>query len=56
MAHDRWPGAVEVLDFYPAGQPVWDPGESLVGERPAARPWGGRHNGINSATHATPPR
>jgi hypothetical protein len=39
VAQDRWPGAVEVLDFYHASQHVWDLGEALVGERQAARPW-----------------
>jgi hypothetical protein len=23
-AQDRWPGAVEVLDFYHASQPAWE--------------------------------
>lgn len=39
VARDRWPGAVEVLDFYHASQHVWDLGEAVVGERQAARPW-----------------
>ena len=39
MAQDRWPGAVEVLDFYHASQHVWDLGEAVIGERQAARPW-----------------
>jgi hypothetical protein len=37
---DRWPGAVEVLDFYHASQHVWNLGEALKGDREAARPWG----------------
>jgi len=36
---DRWPGAVEVLDFYHASQHVWTLGEAVHGEREAARPW-----------------
>jgi len=39
VAQDRWPGAVEVLDFYHASQHVWDLGEAVTGERQAARPW-----------------
>jgi hypothetical protein len=39
VAQDRWPGAVEVLDFYHASQHVWDLGEAVMGERQAARPW-----------------
>ncbi len=38
VARDRWPGAVEVLDFYHASQHVWDLGEAVVGTQ-AARPW-----------------
>ena len=36
---DRWPGAVEVLDFYHASQHVWNLGEAMHGQREAARPW-----------------
>ena len=39
VAQDRWPGAVEVLDFYHGSQHVWDLGEAWNGERQAARPW-----------------
>ena len=38
VVKDRWPGAVEVLDFYHARQPVWDLGAAVVGERQTARP------------------
>ena len=36
---DRWPDAVEVLDFYHASQHMWSLGEAGSGEREAARPW-----------------
>ena len=36
---DRWPGAVEVLDFYHASQHLWTLGEAVQGQREAARPW-----------------
>jgi hypothetical protein len=39
VAQDRWPDAVEVLDFYHASQHVWDLGEAVMGDRQAARPW-----------------
>jgi hypothetical protein len=39
VAADRWPGAVEVLDFYHASQHVWTLGEAIQGDRAAARPW-----------------
>ena len=39
VARDRWAGAVEVLDFYHASQPVWALGEALSGQRETARPW-----------------
>jgi len=39
LAHDRWPGAVELLDFYHASQHLWDLGEAVVGSREAARVW-----------------
>ena len=39
VVHDRWRGAVEVLDFYHASQHVWTLGEAVHGAREAARPW-----------------
>ena len=36
---DRWPDAVEVLDFYHASQHLWSLGEAVHGQREAARPW-----------------
>ncbi len=39
VAADRWPGAVEVLDFYHASQHLWTLGEAVHGQREAARPW-----------------
>jgi hypothetical protein len=39
VAHDRWSGAVEVLDFYHASQHVWALGEAWSGTREVARPW-----------------
>lgn len=39
VAHDRWRGAVEVLDFYHASQHVWTLGEAVSGQREPARPW-----------------
>ena len=39
VAQDRWPGAVEVLDFYHASQHVWALGEAVHGERELSRPW-----------------
>ena len=39
VARDRWPGAVEVLDFYHASQHVWTLGEAVHGDRETARPW-----------------
>jgi hypothetical protein len=39
VVQDRWPGAVEVLDFYHGSQHVWTLGEALHGTRAAAQPW-----------------
>lgn len=39
LARDRWPGAVELLDFYHASQHLWDLGEAVVGHREGARAW-----------------
>lgn len=36
---NRWPGAVEVLDFYHASQHMWALGEAVQGTREAARRW-----------------
>lgn len=39
LAADRWPDAIEVLDFYHASQHVWNLGEAWQGDRQAAGPW-----------------
>lgn len=39
LAQDRWPGAIEVLDFYHASKHLWDLAEAVHGERELARPW-----------------
>ncbi|MBI5774510.1 MAG: hypothetical protein HZA89_12290 [Verrucomicrobia bacterium] len=36
LAHDRWAGAGEVLDFYHASQHLWDVGRALHGDDEAA--------------------
>lgn len=36
VAHDRWSGATEVLDFYHASQHLWELGRALHGEDEAA--------------------
>jgi len=39
VAHDRWRGAEQLLDFYHASQHLWALGEAVHGERDVARPW-----------------
>jgi hypothetical protein len=39
LAHDRWRGAVALLDFYHASQHLWDLGEAVVGSRDGSRAW-----------------
>jgi hypothetical protein len=39
VVQDRWPGAVEVLDFYHASQHLWVLGEAVHGEQETARRW-----------------
>ena len=39
LVHDRWAGAVEVLDFYHASQHVWALGQAVHGNGQAARGW-----------------
>ena len=46
VVYDRWPSAVEVLDFYHASQQVWTLGEAVWGERVAASSGRPRGSGI----------
>lgn len=40
LKNDRWPQATELLDFYHAGEHVWELGRALYGEdSPALGPW-----------------
>jgi hypothetical protein len=40
VAHDRWPGAIELLDFYHASQHLWDLGRAWHGaDEASAAPW-----------------
>ena len=36
LQQDRWPGAVGLLDFYHAGEHVWELGRAVAGEKPPA--------------------
>jgi hypothetical protein len=39
VAHDRWAGATELLDFYHASQHLWEIGRAVTGSEAAAGVW-----------------